>query len=43
MRMEVADWQVATRFDEICFSRTSPDRKLRIVKEFQARDGVVAM
>lgn len=41
--MEVSDWETATRFDEICFSRTSPDQKLRIVKEFQAREGIVAM
>ncbi|MCO5571010.1 hypothetical protein L7F22_024741 [Adiantum nelumboides] len=43
MRLQPADWDVVCNFDEIVFSRTTPDQKLRIVKEFQARDGVVAM
>lgn len=43
MRLQPTDWDVVCNFDEIVFSRTTPDQKLRIVKEFQARDGVVAM
>lgn len=43
MRLQPSDWDVVCNFDEIVFSRTTPDQKLRIVKEFQARDGVVAM
>ncbi|CUA71243.1 sodium/potassium-transporting ATPase subunit alpha [Rhizoctonia solani] len=31
------------QYDEIVFARTSPEQKLRIVHEFQRRDGVVAM
>lgn len=42
-RMSEQDWERATRFDEIVFARTSPDQKLRIVREFQKRDGVVSM
>ncbi|KAI1372551.1 Na,H/K antiporter P-type ATPase [Hypoxylon crocopeplum] len=35
-------WKVLTEYDEIVFARTTPEQKLRIVREFQA-DGVVAM
>ncbi|KAI0596143.1 Na,H/K antiporter P-type ATPase [Biscogniauxia sp. FL1348] len=35
-------WKTLTEYDEIVFARTTPEQKLRIVKEFQA-DGVVAM
>lgn len=41
--MESYHWERATRFDEIVFARTTPEQKLRIVLEFQARDGVVSM
>ncbi|KAK5054526.1 hypothetical protein LTR84_001417 [Exophiala bonariae] len=34
---------LATEYSEIVFSRTTPDQKLRIVKEFQAKSFVVAM
>ncbi|CAO1624244.1 unnamed protein product [Parajaminaea phylloscopi] len=42
-KMETHHWERATRFDEIVFARTTPEQKLRIVLEFQARDGVVSM
>ncbi|KAJ3567702.1 hypothetical protein NPX13_g6677 [Xylaria arbuscula] len=35
-------WSLLTQYDEIVFARTTPEQKLRIVKEFQ-RDNVVAM
>jgi sodium/potassium-transporting ATPase subunit alpha len=35
-------WQTLTRYQEIVFARTTPEQKLRIVREFQ-RDNVVAM
>ncbi len=43
MRMEESDWEQICRFDEIVFSRTTPEQKLRIVKEFQARGECVGM
>ncbi|PWN51634.1 K, P-type ATPase [Violaceomyces palustris] len=43
MRMDEAAWEQACRYDEIVFSRTTPEQKLRIVKEFQARGGCVGM
>lgn len=43
MMLEESDWEQICRFDEIVFSRTTPEQKLRIVKEFQARDGCVGM
>lgn len=42
-KLKPEDWEQVCNFDEIVFSRTTPDQKLRIVKEFQQRDGVVAM
>lgn len=35
-------WKALTQYEEIVFARTTPEQKLRIVKEFQA-DSVVAM
>ncbi|PWN18031.1 calcium ATPase [Microstroma glucosiphilum] len=42
-QMNAEQWERACRFDEIVFARTTPEQKLRIVTEFQARDGIVSM
>lgn len=36
-------WSVLTTYKAIVFARTTPDQKLRIVKEFKSRGNVVAM
>ena len=36
-------WDKLCGYDEIVFARTTPEQKLRIVREFQARNGIVAM
>lgn len=36
-------WDQLCRYREIVFSRTTPEQKLRIVREFQARDEIVGM
>ena len=36
-------WNQLCRYDEIIFARTTPEQKLRIVREFQARDDIVGM
>ncbi|KAI7889875.1 uncharacterized protein EV154DRAFT_423062 [Mucor mucedo] len=36
-------WEQVCQYEEIVFARTSPDQKLRIIKEFQKRENVVAM
>lgn len=36
-------WDQLCRYDEIVFARTTPEQKLRIVREFQSRDAIVAM
>lgn len=38
-----AQWNQLCAYDEIVFARTTPEQKLRIVKEFQARDNIVGM
>lgn len=36
-------WDQLCQYQEIVFARTTPEQKLRIVKEFQARDNIVGM
>ncbi|EZF31208.1 hypothetical protein H101_05168, partial [Trichophyton interdigitale H6] len=36
-------WDQLCTYEEIVFARTTPDQKLRIVKEFQSREKIVAM
>ncbi|KAF1974442.1 calcium ATPase [Bimuria novae-zelandiae CBS 107.79] len=36
-------WDQLCQYEEIVFVRTTPEQKLRIVKEFQARDNIVGM
>lgn len=43
MEMNDAQWEQACAYHEIVFARTTPDQKLRIVKEFQARNCIVGM
>ena len=38
-----SQWDQLCRFDEIVFARTTPEQKLRIVREFQARHHIVGM
>ena len=37
------DWDVVCTYEEIVFARTSPEQKLRIVKEFKSRGNAVAV
>lgn len=36
-------WDQLCTYDEIVFARTTPEQKLRIVREFQKRDEIVGM
>ena len=36
-------WNQLCRYDEIVFARTTPEQKLRIIREFQARNAIVGM
>ena len=36
-------WKQLCKYDEIVFARTTPEQKLRIVREFQGREEIVAM
>ncbi|KAK2807063.1 hypothetical protein FQN51_004677 [Onygenales sp. PD_10] len=38
-----SQWEQLCRYEEIVFARTTPEQKLRIVKEFQARENIVSM
>ena len=38
-----AQWDQLAQYREVIFARTTPEQKLRIVKEFQKRDDIVAM
>jgi sodium/potassium-transporting ATPase subunit alpha len=38
-----AQWDQLCQYDEIVFARTTPEQKLRIVREFQARGNTVGM
>lgn len=38
-----AQWDQLCQYQEIVFARTTPEQKLRIVKEFQARENIVGM
>lgn len=42
-RLSEVDWDKVTQYTQIVFSRTTPEQKLRIVKEFQNRGHVVGM
>lgn len=42
-RLTGDDWDVVCQYQEIVFSRTTPEQKLRIVNEFRERDNVVAV
>ncbi|KAI8355961.1 hypothetical protein B0O80DRAFT_448399 [Mortierella sp. GBAus27b] len=42
-KISPGEWDLVCSYEEIVFARTSPEQKLRIVTEFQQRDGVVAV
>ncbi|KAJ5342430.1 hypothetical protein N7541_011554 [Penicillium brevicompactum] len=41
--LTLENWETVCSYDEIVFARTTPEQKLRIVKELQARGCVVAV
>jgi sodium/potassium-transporting ATPase subunit alpha len=43
MTLNENQWDQLCQYQEIVFARTTPEQKLRIVKEFQSRDNVVGM
>ena len=42
MTLNEHQWETVTRYEEVVFARTTPEQKLRIVREFQ-RHSIVAM
>ncbi|KAG0353273.1 hypothetical protein BG005_007417 [Podila minutissima] len=42
-KMSPGEWDLVCAYEEVVFARTSPEQKLRIVAEFQQREGVVAV
>ncbi|KFY88371.1 hypothetical protein V500_06370 [Pseudogymnoascus sp. VKM F-4518 (FW-2643)] len=42
-KLDEEDWDSVCKYEEIVFARTSPEQKLRIVKEFRKRDNIVAV
>lgn len=43
MALKEHQWDQLCKYEEIVFSRTTPEQKLRIVREFQARNEIVGM
>jgi sodium/potassium-transporting ATPase subunit alpha len=43
MSLSEYQWEQLCKYREIVFSRTTPEQKLRIVREFRARDEIVGM
>lgn len=43
MTLKEHQWGQLCKYEEIVFSRTTPEQKLRIVREFQARNQIVGM
>jgi len=43
MTLNDNQWDQLCQYEEIVFARTTPEQKLRIVKEFQSRDNIVGM
>ena len=41
--MEDSDWRIVTQYEEIVLARTTPEQKLRTVKEFQADEYIVGV
>ncbi|KAB8067270.1 hypothetical protein BDV29DRAFT_94968 [Aspergillus leporis] len=43
MSLDTSQWDQLCQYQEIVFARTTPEQKLRIVREFRSRDEIVAM